>query len=68
MFRDFLVGTFGRLLQVICVLAGGFVLLLALLNWSIWYMLGGILLLCAAYGVRYAMGYIIRHRGDIGYR
>ena len=60
--RDFLIGTFGKFLQVILVIAGIIILLIGLFGGSIGILIGGILLLCASWGVRYALGHIIRHR------
>jgi len=65
MFRDFLVGTFGKLLQVVLFVLG-LVLVLAGLFFGhgggVLYIVLGVISFCAAGGVRYAMGHIIRHR------
>lgn len=62
MFRDFLIGTFGKLLQVVFIGIGILLIIFSGLLGSIGYVVLGVLFLCAAYGVRYAIGYIIRHR------
>lgn len=60
--KDFLIGTFGKLLMVIFTLGGLLLLLGGLFGGSIGMLIGGIVLLCAAGGVRYALGHIIRPR------
>ena len=60
--KDFLVGTLGKLLQVIFTLAGLVLLLGGCTQGSGGYLIGGIVLLCAAFGARYALGHIVRGR------
>lgn len=60
--KDFLVGTFGKFLQVILILAGLGLLLSGCTRGSGGYLIGGIFCLCAAGGVRYALGHIVRIR------
>ena len=62
MFKDFLVGTFGKLLQVVFVGIGILLIIFSGLLGSFGFVIVGVLFLCAAYGVHYAMGYIIKHR------
>ena len=68
MLRDFLVGTVGRLLQIIFALLGlglvfvGLVGLSASTVLGVLCIIGGVLCFCAVYGIRYAIGHIIRHR------
>ena len=60
--KDFLIGTFGRLLMVIFTIGGILLLIAGLFGGSIISTIGGIILLCASWGIRYALGHIVRHR------
>lgn len=66
--RDFLRGTFGILLQVILVILGMILLIggcigtIASPSGGILVTVLGILCLCAAGGIRYWLGHIIRNR------
>lgn len=67
MIRDFLVGTFGKVLQVVLVGAGLFLVISGLIDdpmggLLIGRIIGGVLCLCASFGIRYALGQIIRFR------
>jgi hypothetical protein len=62
MLRDFLLGTFGKVLQIILVLAGAFLLIDGLV-FSAWAkIIGGIVCLGTGFGIMYALGQIIRLR------
>ncbi len=70
MIRDFLVGTFGKVLQVVLVGAGIFVVISGLIDdpmggLLISRIIGGVLCLCASFGIRYALGQIIRIRSEL---
>lgn len=65
MIKDFLVGTFGKVLQVVLVGAGIFLLISGLIDdpqgkLLVGRIIGGILCLCASFGVRYALGHVVR--------
>lgn len=67
--RDFFIGTLGKLLQVVFTIVGlGFVLVSFGSFISGSAALGGLLLfigiffLCGIFGIRYALGHVIRHR------
>jgi len=60
--KDFLIGTLGRLLMVVFTIGGILLLMAGLFGGSIGFIIGGVVLLCASWGVRYALGHIIRHR------
>ena len=67
MIRDFLVGTFGKVLQVVLVGAGLFLVISGLIDdpmggLLIGRIIGGVLCLCASFGIRYALGQIVRFR------
>lgn len=67
MIRDFLVGTFGKVLQVVLVGAGLFLVISGLIDdpmggLLIGRIIGGVLCLCASFGIRYALGHIVRFR------
>ena len=62
MFRDFLIGTFGKLLQVLFVIAGILLLIGGLFASSTLGIVLGIVLLCMSAGMRYALGSIFRKR------
>jgi len=67
MIRDFLVGTFGKVLQVVLIGAGLFLVISGLIDdpmggLLIGRIIGGVLCLCASFGIRYALGQIIRFR------
>lgn len=67
MVKDFLVGTFGKVLQVVLVGVGIFLLISGLIDdpqgrLLVGRIVGGILCLCASFGVRYALGHIVRFR------
>ena len=62
MLRDFLVGTFGKILQVLFVVAGVFLLIGGVLGGSGIGIALGIVLLCMGAGMRYALGSIFRIR------
>ena len=62
MLKDFLVGTFGKLLQVLFVLAGIGFLIAGVFGSSVLYIIIGIVLLCMGFGIRYALGNIFRMR------
>ena len=67
MIKDFLVGTFGKVLQVVLVGAGLFLLISGLIDdpqgkLLVGRIIGGILCLCASFGVRYALGHVVRFR------
>ncbi|MDO8579162.1 MAG: hypothetical protein Q7R50_08325 [Dehalococcoidales bacterium] len=63
MLRDFLVGTFGKMLQVLFLLGGLALLLGGILGGGSGGQIAvGFLLLCMSFGVRYAMGEIFRMR------
>lgn len=62
MFRDFLIGTFGKLLQVLFLLVGFSLLFGGFLGGSTLGIFAGVVLLCMSFGVRYAMGEIFRVR------
>ena len=60
--KDFIIGTLGGILQIVFILAGLGFLLQGCAQGSGGSIVGGIILLCAAYGVRYALGHIVRIR------
>lgn len=60
--KDVLVGTIGRLLQVGFVLLGVILVVWGLFGGGVLMIVGGVVSFCVAYGIRYAMGQIIRHR------
>ena len=62
MLRDFLVGTFGKILQVLFIVAGLFLLIGGLLGGSGIGIVLGIVFLCMGAGMRYALGSIFRMR------
>jgi len=67
MIKDFMVGTFGKVLQVVLVGAGIFLLISGLIDdpqgkLLVGRIIGGILCLCASFGVRYALGHVVRFR------
>jgi len=67
MIKDFLVGTCGKVLQVVLVGVGIFLLISGLIDdpqgrLLVGRIIGGILCLCASFGVRYALGHIVRFR------
>ena len=67
MIKDFLVGTFGKVLQVVLIGAGLYLLINGLIGdpqggLLIGSIIGGVLCLCASFGIRYALGQIIRFR------
>ncbi len=62
MLRDFLVGTFGKILQVLFIVAGLFLLIGGLLGGSGIGIVLGIVFLCMGAGMRYALGSILRMR------
>ncbi|MFC1988318.1 hypothetical protein ACFLVJ_00565 [Chloroflexota bacterium] len=62
MFRDFLVGTFGKFLQVLFLLAGLALLLGGIFGSSTPGVIIGVVLLCMSFGIRYALGGIFRVR------
>ena len=67
MIKDFLVGTFGKVLQVVLVGAGLFLLISGLIDdpqgkLLVGRIIGGILCICASFGVRYALGHVVRFR------
>jgi len=60
MFRDFLIGTVATILRVIFI-GLGIVFLFAAAFWSsIWCVIIGVVFLCMAGGVRYALGQIVK--------
>jgi hypothetical protein len=62
MIRDFLVGTFGKVLDVVLVIAGAFLLIDGLIFGSVGKIIGGVLCLGASFGIMYALGHIVRFR------
>ena len=62
MLRDFLVGTFGKILQVLFVIAGLLLLIGGIFGGSGVGIALGIVLLCMGAGMRYALGNIFRMR------
>ena len=62
MLRDFLVGTFGKILQVLFIVAGLFLLIGGIFGGSGVGIALGIVLLCMGAGMRYALGSIFRMR------
>ena len=62
MFRDFLTGTVGKLLQIVFFLAGIALLLGGLFGGSGLGIVIGIVFLCMSFGVTYALGNIFRMR------
>ena len=62
MLRDFLVGTFGKILQVLFVVVGLGLLIGGLFGGSGVGIVLGIVLLCMGAGMRYALGSIFRMR------
>jgi len=62
MLRDFLIGTVGKILQVIFVIAGLLLLFGGLFGDSVIAVVLGIVFLCMVGGVRYALGSIFRKR------
>ena len=62
MLRDFLLGTFGMILQVLFIIAGLFLLIGGLFGGSGVGIVLGIVLLCMGAGMRYALGSIFRIR------
>lgn len=67
MIKDFLVGTFGKILQVVLIGAGIFLVISGLIDdpqgrLLVGRIIGGILCLCASFGIRYALGHIVRFR------
>ncbi len=62
MLRDFLLGTFGMILQVLFIIAGAVLLIGGLFGGSAVGIVLGIVLLCMGAGMRYALGSIFRMR------
>jgi len=62
MLRDFLLGTFGMILQVLFIIAGLSLLIGGLFGGSGVGIVLGIVLLCMGAGMRYALGSIFRIR------
>jgi uncharacterized membrane protein YadS len=60
--RDFLKGMFGKLLQIVLTLLGFGLLLGGIFGGSTIAIIIGVLCLCAAFGVRYWLGHIVRYR------
>lgn len=60
MIKDFLVGTFGKVLEIVLIGAGAFLLIDGLIFGAIGKIIGGILCLGASFGIMYALGQIIR--------
>ena len=57
-----MLGTFGKLLQVVFIVAGVFLLIGGLFGGSVIGIVLGIALLCMGAGMRYALGSIFRMR------
>lgn len=67
MLKDFLVGTFGKVLQVALIIAGVSLLASGLAGDFagrpfVGRIVGGVLCFCASFGIRYALGQIVRFR------
>jgi len=62
MFRDFLVGTFAKILDIILVLAGVYFLIDGLVLGNTPKIIGGVLCLAASFGVMYALRQRTRYR------
>ena len=62
MIRDFLAGTFGKVLDVVLTGAGLFLLIDGLIFTNVGKIIGGVLCLSAGFGIMYALGRIIRFR------
>jgi len=62
MFRDFLIGTVGKFIQVICGIGGFLFLIGGIFGGSVGSVIFGIILLCMTAGIRYALGHIYRQR------
>ena len=62
MLRDFLIGTLGKLLRVLFLVAGFIILLGGIFTGSMWGIVIGIVLLCMAAGIQYALGNIVKMR------
>ena len=60
--RDFLRGTIGKLLQVVLTILGFVFLFVGIFSGSIITVVVGILCWCIAFGIRYWLGQIFRHR------
>jgi len=62
MLRDFFTGTLGKLIQILFLILGIMVLIGGIFGGSVLAIIIGIVLLCASFGVRYALGSIFRMR------
>ena len=62
MLQDFLVGTVGRLLLILFVVGGIVALFAGFMMSSIGVAVLGVVFLCTASGVKYALGRIVRWR------
>lgn len=62
MIKDFLVGTFGKILDIVLTGVGVFLLIDGLIFGAVGKIIGGILCLAAGFGIMYALGRIVRFR------
>lgn len=68
MIRDFIAGTLGTILMLLFDLAGLALIIIGLIGLSenmlagVFYIVGGILLICFGFGVRHALGRIVHMR------
>jgi hypothetical protein len=62
MVKDFLAGTFGKILDIVLTGAGVFLLIDGLIFGAVGKIIGGILCLAAGFGIMYALGRIVRFR------
>ena len=60
--RDFLLGTSGKIIEILLVGAGAFLLIDGLLFGSRGKIIGGVLCLGASFGIMYALGQVVRLR------
>ena len=66
-FRDFLAGTGARLMQLVFIFAGLYLVISGLIinpegKIVMIRLVGGVICLCASFGVKYALGQIVRFR------
>lgn len=60
--KDILLGTVGKLLQIVLIGVGILFVIFGGGGGNIWVAAIGGVLLCVAFGIRYAMGHIVRWR------
>lgn len=60
--RDFIAGTLGTLLRVVFILLGILFIISAIVSDKILWAIVGVIFLCIAAGIKYALGSIFRMR------